>query len=390
MSRGLVLATLLGAAFSASAAGQVNIPEGFEIVTFDRSPTVKTLPRINNCGQIIYHDRDGDWDIMMYDNGRTVNVTDNNDSDGIAEINDHGDMIISRGEGNSMPTKLLLIVDGEEMVFDEHPQGFLGAVLNNSRHIAWARRVSRSCPGPPSILYLWDGQRTIQISPDDLYHQGEELNESDYISYMRTDFCADPWVGDIRLYSNGQTIVLPTQETRPVGTDINDSGHVVWNTARGYEIWNGRRTSLLAEGNVASGRINNNGDFYFTRWDDARRFWQPWLSVESRRNRELHRLFDGDGHHTDGDVNDWGEAAWVSWDQMPANEAQVWLMRRLRTGDAEFDGDVDLRDAEAIANCLTGPGRRDRLCDCRFLDLDHDGDVDLGDFARFQSAFGAP
>ncbi|RJP34850.1 MAG: hypothetical protein C4547_10240 [Phycisphaerales bacterium] len=372
------------------ARAQVNVPEGFEIVTFDRSPSLKVIPRINNCGQIVYQDRNGDWDIMMYDNGRTVNVTDNDNWEGHAEINDLGDLIFTRGEGRNEPTTLYLRIDGQEILFDENPGGFLGYVSNNAGHIAWSRGISRSCPGASSISYLWDGQRTIQISPTELYDQGEAINEFDQVSYMHTDFCADPWVGDIRLYSNGETIILPTQETRPVGTTINDRGQVVWNTARGLEIWNGRRTSLLVEGNLASARINNRGDVYFARWDDGRSFWQPWLSIPSHNGRELHRLFEGDGHHGDGDVNDWGEVTWVSWDQMPANETQMWLMRRIRTADSEFDDDVDLADAGALANCMTGPGRVDRLCDCRFLDLDHDGDVDLGDFARFQNAFRAP
>jgi len=43
-----------------------------------------------------------------------------------------------------------------------------------------------------------------------------------------------------------------------------------------------------------------------------------------------------------------------------------------------------------LHDCLTGPGDFDRLCDCRFLDLDHDRDVDLGDFARFQRAYTGP
>ena len=62
-------------------------------------------------------------------------------------------------------------------------------------------------------------------------------------------------------------------------------------------------------------------------------------------------------------------------------------MRRVRTGDSEVDEDVDLSDYATFAVCMTGPGRVDRLCDCRFLDIDHDGDVDLGDFALFQNAF---
>jgi hypothetical protein len=59
-------------------------------------------------------------------------------------------------------------------------------------------------------------------------------------------------------------------------------------------------------------------------------------------------------------------------------------MRRIRTGESDFDGDVDLDDAASLHDCLTGPGDFDRLCDCRFLDIDHDRDVDLGDFVLFQ------
>ncbi len=38
---------------------------------------------------------------------------------------------------------------------------------------------------------------------------------------------------------------------------------------------------------------------------------------------------------------------------------------------------------------MTGPVDTDRLCECRFLDLDHDRDVDLADFSTFQNLFTA-
>ncbi len=386
----LVLPTIALAGLTAAPArAQVNLPEGFEIVTFDRSPTLKTSPRMNICGQIIYHERDGDWDIMLHDNGRTINATDNDDWDGIAEINDRGDMILSRGEGDNEPTKLYLRIDGQEILFDENVETFGSAAINDRRHVAWVRDIARECPSIRSAVFFWDGQRSVQISPDDLYHQGVDLNEFDQISYMRTDFCTRPWAGDIRLYSNGQTVILPTQETFPVGTHVNDRGHVLWNTDRGYEIWNGRRTKLLAGGDTGGGNINNNGDVYFTRWEVDRDNWQPWLSRWTPDGRVLLRLADDNGRHTDGDVNDWGEVVWTWWDSVQHTDTAIYLMQRIRTGDAEFDGDIDLADAGAFVDCITGPGRVDRLCDCRFLDLDHDGDVDLGDFARFQNAFGA-
>ncbi|MCH8252466.1 MAG: hypothetical protein IID36_08450, partial [Planctomycetes bacterium] len=48
-------------------------------------------------------------------------------------------------------------------------------------------------------------------------------------------------------------------------------------------------------------------------------------------------------------------------------------------------------------NCYTGPGDFDgteggfdRLCDCRFLDIDHDRDVDADDYALFATAMTGP
>lgn len=58
-------------------------------------------------------------------------------------------------------------------------------------------------------------------------------------------------------------------------------------------------------------------------------------------------------------------------------------------GDADFDGDVDVADAMALAECVSGP---DIACvpPCDVLDLDADGDVDLMDFGKFQDAVANP
>jgi hypothetical protein len=38
----------------------------------------------------------------------------------------------------------------------------------------------------------------------------------------------------------------------------------------------------------------------------------------------------------------------------------------------------------------TDPGPEDSLCECRFLDINHDGSVDLRDYAIFQQNFAQP
>ncbi len=55
-------------------------------------------------------------------------------------------------------------------------------------------------------------------------------------------------------------------------------------------------------------------------------------------------------------------------------------------GDCVFDGVVNLLDFSRFAECATGPGATvGDTCGCQ--DADSDGDVDLHDFAGFQSGF---
>jgi len=54
-------------------------------------------------------------------------------------------------------------------------------------------------------------------------------------------------------------------------------------------------------------------------------------------------------------------------------------------GDGDCDGDVDLDDYVALANCLTGPQGGPMSPQCAVFDFDRDGDVDLLDFAEFQT-----
>ena len=58
-------------------------------------------------------------------------------------------------------------------------------------------------------------------------------------------------------------------------------------------------------------------------------------------------------------------------------------------GDGDRDHDVDIDDLAIFANCMTGPdGDFDSLgCECRVMDFEIDDDLDLRDFAQWQSAF---
>lgn len=53
-------------------------------------------------------------------------------------------------------------------------------------------------------------------------------------------------------------------------------------------------------------------------------------------------------------------------------------------GDCNLDGDINLYDYEAFADCMSGPAGGASGPECLCLDLDQDGAIDMHDFAGLQ------
>jgi len=385
------LALIVAAALCCTVAvAQVEIPEGFEIVEINRSDYFRGPPDINACGQIVFDQRLTpeylSSEIFLYDNGKLVRITENSVRDRAPHLNDGGTIVWERRTRGVQDNEIMLYRDGKTTILDANRKGVVAGYINNLGHVAWGRVRQNHCP-LRSVIVFWDGQSIIQISEnDDFFEQHSELNDHDEIAWSHKDSCVNPWVGDIRLWSDGRTIVLPSNFLQAQCPSINNVRQVAWDTPGGVEFWeDGKTVLLIDEGAIPE--VNNLGDIFFIRFYEENRSWDAWLYRVSDGNPRFYRLTDEDPWNVGGEINDWGEVAW-SWGEDPPNwPGGIRLLRRIRTGDAEFDGDVDLVDYTAFADCMTGPGRVDRLCDCRFLDIDHDGDVDLGDFALFQNAF---
>lgn len=56
--------------------------------------------------------------------------------------------------------------------------------------------------------------------------------------------------------------------------------------------------------------------------------------------------------------------------------------------DSDGDADVDLLDQKAWGLCALGPQQLLEVSACSALDMDRDGDADLGDWAAFQRTLG--
>jgi len=372
-----------------SAPGQVNLPEGFEIVEFGVSEEITGTPSINNCGQIVYRkDRNERSVIYLYDNGaiRTIAESRPELMVGLNDINDAGTIVWWRGVNNQPDTyEIVMLKDGK---LSRVGRG-AGPSINNNDLVSVDLFRKFTCQPIRDIL-LYDGKQRTRITRNRFNEQSSDLNDDGWIVWARSDSCVNPWVGWIPLYRDGRVILLPSGSTQPVIPSINNVPQVVWYAGKlGIEMWEAGETIRLIDSGDAPA-INNLGDVYFTRFhEENNRSYDAWLYRVSTGEPAFHRLTDEGEWDTDGDINDYGEAVW-RWMRLPRQgdfSGGVRFLRRIRTGDFEVDGDVDLIDYSAFAACMTGPGNVDRLCDCRFLDIDHDGDVDLTDFARFQNGF---
>lgn len=386
---------VLASLSAAQAAAQVELPPGFEIVDFHVSDDYTQRPSLNNCGQIAYGKRFGSsWaqsEIFLYENGRITRITENEGRDVIPDINDHGQMVWLRGPDSEGVYQVILFEKGSETIIDDHSKGVLRASINNLGHIAWTRVRSRSCP-LKQWVYLYVDQKITRISQRLTYvDQACDINDAGWITWMHSDFCeSNPWSGTIQLYRDGQVIDLPSEQTQVQESRVNNAGQVVWSADTDIEFWEDGKTQVLVRDLASVPNIGDAGDIYFAYWDIARGTWNAWMCRFENLSPRFYRLSDDAYSAARGSVNCWGEMAWVFYGDPPRSDwsGGIRFMRRIRNGDANFDGAVDLKDYSDMASAMSGPQWTEGLCESRFLDINYDGDVDLADFARLQTVFG--
>ncbi|MCC7292945.1 MAG: hypothetical protein IT449_12860 [Phycisphaerales bacterium] len=353
------------------------------------------FPCLNDCGQIAYTERFGGGastqEILLYDNGLLVRVTTNNDRDVAASMNNHGQMVWLRGQGSGDAHQVVLYENGIERMIQDDDRLVSPASISNLGTAVWSRNQSEECP-LRSEVFVFDGNSIQSIYNSELMLQGADINDAGWITWMSSDFCVGPWVGTIQLACGGPVVDLPSSYPQVQGPKLNRRGLVVWDAQSNLEVWENGATELILDTvDAAVPNIGDGGEIYFARFDRPRRRWNAWLYRPEPGGPRFYRLTQDDYDASRGSVNSWGEAAWVSWRDPNHGDwsGGIRLLRRIRTGDSEFDGDVDAADYSRLHGCLTGPITTTGLCECRFLDIDYDGDLDLADFARFQNAFGA-
>jgi len=372
------------------------IPEGYEVIEVTHNPDFESGISLNNCGELAFSRRidqsEALEEIFRYDNGALHRITNDAIRDAFPEISQDGVIAWTHNADGWGYGTVAVLKDGTVTYV---APGTTPAI-NDLHDLAWIRFNEQGCLQSDADVFFYDGSSITQITQSNRSNQSQAINNAGDIVWTRYDFCPYPaWVSNILLRRGGRTLVVSGATPEPTSPDINEQGIVVWGSdENGLQMYCPEVSPFsehrprpwgivtLTEWGLGP-HLNNHGDISFLRWHDDNSTWQVWLY----RNGWFYQLTTDPFWNGGSDINDWGEVAIVSGNFPNTN---IGFMRRIRTGEADFDGDIDLDDAAALHDCLTGPGDFDRLCDCRFLDLDHDRDVDLGDFARFQRAYTGP
>ena len=187
------------------------------------------------------------------------------------------------------------------------------------------------------------------------------------------------------MYSEGQTFGLTEDQIRPVSPEINNESVVAWSaddeSGQEYiELWHAGETETFTDWG-RSPKINDIGHVAFYRPIEPGS-GDAWLFLGGETSYRItyEGAITGARH-----INDSGELVVFLGFGYPNSD--LAFLRRIRDGDVDYDEDVDAEDFAVLFDCLTGPGRRDGLCECRFLDIDDDGDVDVADYAAFQANY---
>ena len=362
------------------AAGQ--IPEGWEIVeitddsAFDDGP-----PDINDRGQIVF-DR---WrypdlaqtEIMLYDRGELIQITDDDIRDVYPAINNHGEIVWGRDVHEDGNKCIVRWRDGVLDIVSDEPYNQGGADINDAGQMVWY--AGPSAEWYRCEIFFYDGDSISRITNDSVMDQTGRINEHGQFVWGRQNGFFD----DVAFYANGAITILSDADADIAYPYLNNVGQVVWASwQRGVELWDDGVTVQIAASGGAP-QINDHGDICFGAYDGSAPYLRGmWLL----RDGVLLQITDGLRGGSFAAINQRGEIAFRT-SAYPSGNIALFTKPNF-AADADLDGDVDLADFAIVQSCFGAHTALGTHCACP--DIDNDADVDLDDFARWRPLMTGP
>jgi hypothetical protein len=370
----LALGLIADALIVSPACGQ--IPEGWGIVEIaNEAGYYHSGIDLNDHGQVTFHRRLWpsltDIEIMLYDRGKLVQLTENDVYEAFPRINNKTEIAWNRDLDPDPETERVGIVrwrNGKLHVVSDQPFPETFPDINDDGHIVWDGKPS--LPSDRAEIYFYNGQNVFQVTDFDLSSQVCYLNSHGQVAFTRRNFTVSPWVADAFAYLPGLIQLSPKSVQLNVSS-INDEPAVVWGTVfSGLQVWrNGTITQILS-GNIGGAGLNNRGDMAIPRGQGPGNPTTLWLWCDG----ELRELAEGAGTA----INDRREIAFRRG-EFPYYSVAL-LTRKEFVADLDADGDVDLADFAKLQNCFSKQVTYGEAC--VWADVTVDGVVDAQDVAR--------
>jgi hypothetical protein len=374
-----------------SRAGEIEIiegvPPGFEMVRLTNDPTMQhSVPDINDAGEVVFGKfvtADALGNLYRFADGRITQITESATYDLNPVTNNDSQMAWITCANSSGPFRVVGDYLEDSVEGGIGPAGFID--MNDRGDIVWKHRVPDTDSDYDIYLYLHAEDRVIQIT-DGGNNQSARLNNLGDVVWRERDDSVSPWVGRIKVYSDGIITDITPGVCACHSPGINDDEMVVYRngTEDTLMLWDGRTHNLIAE-TAFTPRLNNASQIGFAMLNES-----EGVVVHAILSGNVIYQLPNFGFTTSrSSINDRGEMAMRMFDVLNGH-TEVFLLRRIGPkGDLNYDCIIDRHDAWILQRCETAPPGPEGqlLAECIRADFDDDGDVDSHDLECFQDEF---
>lgn len=136
------------------------VPPGFELIDVTNRAIDDRRPRINNGRQIVFDAYDGvDSQIVLYDNGELIDISDPQAPDSLADLNDDATIVWTSWigpVGRFGPTgEIMMSCNGVVTRLTNNAEGDWSPRLNNLGNVVWSREMGFGCSGAVTVMDIF-------------------------------------------------------------------------------------------------------------------------------------------------------------------------------------------------------------------------------------------
>ena len=284
----------------------------YEITQITNNAYWDDSPRINDGGQVVWVEFDGDSEIFFYDGVSITQLTNNAHDDYYPQINNKGEVVWVAFDGSDSE---IFLYDGVSVTQITDNADAQDPQINDNGEVVWQEYVGA---GSDWEIFLYDGASITQLTDNTYDDYDPQMNNNGEVVWMANDF--SDW--EIFLYDGVSIIQLTDNAYTDQDPRINDNGQVVWEGFDGsdYEIFLYDGVSVTQITNNAyhdiDPQINDNGEVAWVQFDvDYEIFFYDGVSTTQITNN----AFDDQ----DPQINNNGEVVW--WGDVVEPGAEIFF-----------------------------------------------------------------